>query len=68
LDARSWDHPSHPLEKESEITSLKQGAFVGEEAVLAAAGWAGVKSDLFEHPATLVTPVSFGKIQTMFYA
>ena len=42
LDARSWDHPSHPLKRDSLLRPcLGQGASRGEEAVLAASGWVG---------------------------
>jgi hypothetical protein len=32
------------------VALLGQGAFMGEEAVLADSGWAGEKADHFEHP------------------
>ena len=42
LDARSWDHPSHPLVSGSWLRPcLGQGASLGEEAVLADSGRAG---------------------------
>ena len=42
LDARSWDHPSHPLLSDSSPRPcLGQGASLGEEAVLADSGRAG---------------------------
>ena len=42
LDARSWDHPSHPLVSDRSLRPcLGQGAFQGEEAVLADSGWEG---------------------------
>jgi hypothetical protein len=41
-DARSWDHPTHPLESDSSLQPcLGQGASLGEEAVLADSGRAG---------------------------
>jgi len=44
LDARSWDHPSHPLRSDGSLRPcLGQGASLGEEAVLADSGWAGEK-------------------------
>ena len=45
MDARSWDHPSHPLVKvvrgHSLWPCLGEGASLGEEAVLADSRWAG---------------------------
>ena len=42
LDARSWDHPSHPLVRGSWLRPcLGHGASLGEEAVLADSGRAG---------------------------
>jgi hypothetical protein len=44
-DARSWDHPTHPSVKMASGRSLRpclrQGASLGEEAVLADSGRAG---------------------------
>ena len=42
LDARSWDHPSHPLLSDSWLRPcLGEGASMGEEAVLADSGREG---------------------------
>ena len=42
LDARSWDHPSHPLKRDSLLRPcVQRRASLGEEAVLAASGWVG---------------------------
>ena len=41
LDARSWDHPTHPLEIVSLRPCRGTGASLGEEAVLADSGRAG---------------------------
>src|SRR6185295_20291031 len=41
-DARSWDHPSHPLKRDSSLRPcLGQGASQGEESVLADSGREG---------------------------
>jgi len=40
--ARSWDHPSHPLKRDSLLRPcVQRRASLGEEAVLAASGWVG---------------------------
>jgi len=42
LDARSWDHPSHPVVSDSSLRPcLGQGASQGKESVLADSGRAG---------------------------
>jgi len=42
VDARSWDHPSHPLLNDSTLRPcLRKGASLGKEAVLADSGRAG---------------------------
>ena len=46
LDARSWDHPSHPLKMDSLLRPC-----LGKGASRRTQGWAGEKSGLFEHPA-----------------
>jgi hypothetical protein len=49
LDARSWDHPSHPLVKGGKGSLA--AVLLGKRRVSARRGWAGEKSGLFEHPA-----------------
>ena len=49
LDARSWDHPSHP------VLMIVRCGLVWEKARLGASGWAGEKSGLFEHPAAMLS-------------
>jgi len=43
-DARSWDHPSHPLK-----VIVRRG-LAWDKARLGAQGWAGEKSGLIDHP------------------
>jgi hypothetical protein len=44
LDARSWDHPTHPFKVQLAV------ALLGIKRVSARQGWVGEKSGLFEHP------------------
>ena len=51
LDARSGDHPGHPLKSDSSLRRcMGQGASLSEETVLADSGRAGENINLFEHP------------------
>jgi hypothetical protein len=53
-DARSWDHPSHPLLSDRSLRlCLGQGGSMSEEAVLADSGRAGEKAEHFDHPVRL---------------
>ena len=49
LDARSWDHPSHPLVIGGKGSLA--AALPVERHVLACRGWAGENNGQFEHPA-----------------
>jgi len=44
-DARSWDHPSHPLGSDK-----SPSAWLGSRRVSARQGWAGENAKHFEHP------------------
>jgi len=48
FDARSWDHPSHPLKV------MLAAALPAEWRVLARRGWAGENCGLFEHSAGVI--------------
>ncbi len=60
LPAQWGTHPGHP--GNTYASKLGRGifihspaAFLGTRRVLARQGWAGEKSGLFEHPATILT-------------